>query len=85
MQRLKRKLTKREKRKIKKYGSLRFAGEVLYKEKVMYKIYEKAGEDKRKALDEEMDIYLQAIKQGDIKAGQSILEVAFSGQDSEAE
>lgn len=74
-------LTKREKKKIKKYGKNRFHGEERYNEKVMFQIYEKAGKDKRKELDEEMDLYLLAIEQGVLKKGDSIMDLPFAEKD----
>lgn len=78
------KLTKRDKKRIKKFGKLRFKDEPMYKEKVLLQIYEKSDKEKRKELDEEMNMYFEVIDSGDLKAGQSILELPFAEHDSEA-
>jgi hypothetical protein len=65
-------------KKIRRFGKLRFTNNPLYSEKKLMKAYKKADPKKRKEFDREMNIYLQAIRQGKIKAGESIIRAAIS-------
>lgn len=64
-------------KKIRRFGKLRFANKPVYSDKVLIGIYEKAGEQKRKMLDDEMTEYFEAINAGELKPGDSIVKLAF--------
>lgn len=70
-------------KKIRRFGKLRFANDPkmsvsLHRDKILFAIYEKAGEDKRKQLDSEMDVYFRAIESGRLKPGDSLLKLSLS-------
>lgn len=67
--------TKKLKR-IRRFGRLRFAGDIRYQEKVLLDIYEKADPYTRTQLDDEMEMYFEAINNGKLKPGDSILKLA---------
>ncbi len=67
-------------KKIKQFGRLRFAGNAMYSDKVMIKIYRKADEKNRELFEQEMDTYLQGIADGKLQPGDSALKLAFSDQ-----
>ena len=65
-------------KKIRRFGKQRFLNNPLYSEKKLLKAYQKAEPKKKKEFDREMNIYLQAIRQGKIKPGESIIRAALS-------
>ena len=65
-------------KKIRRFGKLRFAGHPRYNEDILFAIYSKADDLKRKELDAEMDAYFEAINTGKIQAGESIIKSALS-------
>jgi hypothetical protein len=67
-------------KRIKKFGAVRFFGNPIYSEKALMRAYEKADRNKRHSMEHEMNIYMQAIKDKRIKSGESILRLAMSDE-----
>lgn len=64
-------------KKIRRFGRMRFKGDVRYNPKVLLNIYERASDKKRKMLDAEMDNYFHHIKEGSLSEGDSVLKLAL--------
>jgi len=72
-------------KKIRRFGKLRFFGNEMYSEKALMRAYEKANRGKRHLMEREMNLYMQAIKDERIKPGESILRLALSDGPVKAE
>jgi hypothetical protein len=62
-------------KKIQKYSRLRFEGNPLLSGDKLKRIYKKSSPEQQKKYMLEMNTYFQALEEGRIKPGQSIVEV----------
>ena len=70
-------LNNKIRKKIRRFGKLRFAGDIRYREQVLFNIYEFADPEKKQQLEDEMTDYFHAIQEGKLKPGDSILKLAI--------
>ena len=61
---------------IKKFGRARFEGNPVYSERSLIKAYKNASKEMREEMEKEIDVYMEAINSGRLKAGESILRLA---------
>lgn len=73
-------------KKLRKYAQLRGAKyeDNRFNVKLMKKIYLRADEDLRKQYREEIDNYIQAVDDGRIEAGESLIQAAFKRKSTPA-
>lgn len=68
-------------KKIRRYSKARAGGNIHLSFPVLKKTFKKASPDQRRLYESEMDDYLNAVKGGVVKAGESIIMSAFKSKE----